>query len=382
MLYAPPTIPADLIRAFDHCYNLEYAEALVIFRHAAEADPGDPQRANYIAQAVLYNAMLKAGALESELVSGTNPFLRRERMNPTSEEQADFDSAINTAFTKAQAQLSSKPNDAVALYSLAITHGLRANYNFLVRKAWLDALKDSTASRKFAQRSLDADPTFIDAKIILGLHDYIVGSLSWTFKAMGFLAGIRGDREGGIRTLEAVAATGVNNRIDAKILLAAIYRREKRPAKAAPLLEGMIAAYPRNYIFRLELAQMLSDLGDRQKSLATLDNVAKLHASNAPGFTRIQPEKIAFLKGNLLFWFDEYEKAIPELQSAVRNREKLDLNTGLLACLRLGQTLDLLNRHPEAVDAYKQGIALSPDSDFAKECSRYTKRPYKRKRIA
>ncbi len=382
MLDAPLPIPSDLLRAFDHCYNLEYTEALAIFRHAAEADPGDPQRANYIAQAVLYNAMLKAGALESELVTGTNPFLRRERMNPTTEEQADFDNAINTAFTKAQAQLSSKPNDAAALYSLAITYGLRANYNFLVRKAWLDALKDSTASRKSAQRALDADPTYIDAKIILGLHDYIVGSLSWTFKAMGFLAGIHGDRDGGIRTLEAVAASGINNRSDAKILLAAIYRREKHPAQAVPLLEGMIAAYPRNYIFRLELAQMLGDLGDREKSIATLDAVAMLHASHAPSFTRILPEKIAFLKGNLLFWFDEYERAIPELQRAVDHRDQLDLNTGLLACLRLGQTLDLLNRHTEAVAAYKQGIALSPGSDFAKECSRYSNRPYKRKRIA
>ena len=373
MLDAPLPIPSDLLRGFDHCYNLEYAEALVIFRHAAEADPGNPQLANYIAQAVLYNAMLKAGALESELVTGTNPFLRRERMNPTTEEQADFDNAINTAFTKAQAQLSSKPSDAAALYSLAITHGLRANYNFLVRKAWLDALKDSTASRKFAQRALDADPSYIDAKIILGLHDYIVGSLSWTFKAMGFLAGIHGDRDGGIRTLEAVAASGINNRSDAKILLAAIYRREKHPAQAVPLLEGMIAAYPRNYIFRLELAQMLGDLGDREKSIATLDTVAQLEPNKA--------EKIAFLKGNLLFWFDEYERAIPELQRAVNHRDQLDLNTGLLACLRLGQTLDLLNRHPEAVEAYKQGIALSPNSDFAKECNRYAKRPYKRKRI-
>ncbi|MCX6614116.1 MAG: hypothetical protein NTW74_25145, partial [Acidobacteria bacterium] len=246
-----------------------------------------------------------------------------------------------------------------------------ANYSFLVRKAWLDALKDSTASRKNAQLAVDADPTYIDAKIILGLHDYIVGSLSWTYKMMGFLAGIRGDRDGGIRTLEEVATKGVNNRSDAKVLLAAIYRREKRSAQAVPLLEGLTAAYPRNYLFRIELAHMFADLGERDKALNQLNTV-----------TGIQPEKLAYLKGNLLFWFDEYEQAVPQLQKAVNHRDHLDLNTGIMACLRLGQTLDLLNRHTEAIAAYKLGVALSPDSELAKECQRYSSRPYKRNRIA
>lgn len=370
LAFAPPPIAPDILRGFDHGNNIEYAEALVIFRRAAAKNPEDPHCQNYIAQTILYNAMLKAGALESELVSGTNPFLRRERMNPTEAEHAGFDNAISAAFSKAQARIAKNPKDAYGLYSIAITYSLRANYSFLVRKAWLDALKDSTASRKHAQLAIDADPTYIDAKIILGLHDYIVGSLSWTYKLMGFLAGIRGDRDGGIRTLEEVAAKGVNNRSDAKILLAAIYRREKRSAQAVPLLEGLIAAYPRNYLFHIELAHMYADLGERDKALNQLSTV-----------TGIQPEKLAFLKGNLLFWFDEYNKALLELKRAVAARDNLDLNTGLMACLRLGQTLDLLNRRAEAIVAYKLGIALAPESELAKECQRHSSRQYKRKPI-
>ncbi len=371
LAFAPPPIAPDILRGFDHGNNIEYDQALAIFQRAAAKDPANPHCQNYIAQTILYRAMLKAGALESELVSGTNPFLRRERMNPTAEEHASFDNAINSAFTHAQARIAKNSKDAYALYSIAITYGLRANYSFLVRKAWLDALKDSTASRKHAQLAIDADPGYIDAKIILGLHDYIVGSLSWTYKMMGFLAGIRGDRDGGIRTLEEVAANGVNNRSDAKVLLAAIYRREKRSAQAVPLLVGLTAAYPRNYLFQIELAHMFADLGERDKALQQLNTV-----------TGIQPGKLAYLKGNLLFWFDEYDQAIPELKRAVDARHQLDLNTGIMACLRLGQTLDLLNRHKEAIAAYQLGIALAPDSELAKECQRYASRPYKRNRIA
>ena len=370
LAFAVPPIAPDILRGFDHGNNIEYDEALTVFQRAAAKDPTNPHCQNYIAQTILYRAMLKAGALESELVSGTNPFLRRERMNPTEAEHSGFDNAVNSAFSLAQARIAKNPKDAYALYSIAITYGLRANYSFLVRKAWLDALKDSTASRKHAQLAIDADPTYIDAKIILGLHDYIVGSLSWTYKLMGFLAGIRGDRDGGIRTLEEVAAKGVNNRSDAKVLLAAIYRREKRSAQAVPLLEGLIASYPRNYLFRIELAHMYADLGERDKALLQLNSVSG-----------IQPEKLAYLKGNLLFWFDEYDKAIPELQRAVTARDRLDLNTAIMACLRLGQTLNLLDRHKEAIVAYKHGIALAPDSELAKECQRYASRPYKRNRI-
>lgn len=377
---APPMGP-ELQRGFDHFYNLEYDEAVRVFQAAVRTQPEDPQRHNHVAQAVLYRAMLKAGALESELVSGTNPFLRREKMNPTAEEQAEFDRAIGAALEKGAAQVAKNARDAHALYALAVAYGLRANYNFLVRKAWLDSLRDATQARKNAEACVAADPSYADARLILGVHDYIVGSLSWTYKVLGFLAGIRGDREGGIRQVEQVAREGVNNRNDAKILLAAVYRREKRAAQSIPLLEGLIEAYPRNYLIRLELAQMLGDLGERDKALATIDRVMELQRKGAPGFGRLQPEKLAYLKGNLLFWFDEYPRAVEELQKAARGREHLDLNTGLLAALRLGQTLDLMGKRREAQEAYRMGMELAPASEIAKECQQYYSRAYKRAKI-
>jgi tetratricopeptide (TPR) repeat protein len=375
-------MPPEIQRGFEHFYNLEYDDAVRIFHAAARAQPADPQRHNHIAQAVLYRAMLKAGALESELVSGANPFLRREKMNPTAAEQAEFDQAVAAAIDRAQAILAQSPKDPNGLYSLAVTYGLRANYNFLVRKAWLDSLRDATQARKHAEFTLAADPGYIDARLILGVHDYIVGSLSWTYKVLGFLAGIRGDREGGIRQVEQVAREGVNNRSDAKILLAAVYRREKRAAQSLPLLESLIEAYPRNYLIRLELAQMLGDLGERDKSLAVIDQVIELQRRQAPGYSRLLPEKLAYLKGNLLFWFDEYPRAAEDLERATRGRDKLDLNTALLSCLRLGQTYDLMSRRADAARAYQSAIALAPESEIAKECHRYLNRPYKRPKIA
>jgi hypothetical protein len=67
-----------------------------------------------------------------------------------------------------------------------------------------------------------------------------VGSLPFAYKLLGFLVGFRGDKETGIRTLRLVAQKGHFNRVDAEVLLAAIYRRERRAKDALPLLADLI----------------------------------------------------------------------------------------------------------------------------------------------
>ena len=84
-----------------------------------------------------------------------------------------------------------------------MSHGLRANYNFLVRKAWMDSLKDATAARKAHNRVIEIDPTNTDARLVQGVHDYIIGSLPFHIKILGFIAGFHGDRESGMKALQA-----------------------------------------------------------------------------------------------------------------------------------------------------------------------------------
>ena len=66
---------------FQHFYNLEYDDALVYFRAEAARNPESPDVYNHIAQTVLYREMFRSGALESELVTGSNPFLQIGRAN-------------------------------------------------------------------------------------------------------------------------------------------------------------------------------------------------------------------------------------------------------------------------------------------------------------
>jgi tetratricopeptide (TPR) repeat protein len=369
---------APMSKGFDHFYNLEYDRAIAEFEKAIEANPKDAERRNHLAQALLYREMFKAGALESEMVTGANPFLRRGKLTPPEAIEKRFFESIESAISLSESAIAANASDARAHYSLAVGHGLRGNWNFLVKKAYFDALRDLTASRKASHRVLEIDPQLIDAKLILGVHEYVVGSLPAYVRMMGFLAGFRGDREGGIRQLVEVAEHGKMNEVDARILLGVIYRREKRPQEAITLLDGLIKRFPRNYLFWFETAQMWADLGDGDKALAAVDKLDELRRAGHTGYGSLSAEKVAFARGNIQFWYNDLPKAAENLTKAAQNAKTLDLHTGTMAWLRLGQTRDLLNQREQALEAYRHVLQLAPDSEMAKESKRYLSSPYKR----
>jgi len=279
-----------------------------------------------------------------------------------------------------RARLNLQPKDTQALYTLGVAHGLRANYNFLVRKAWMDSLRDATTARKLHKRVTELDPAMFDARLIQGAHDYVVGSLPWRIKLVGFLAGFRGDKQKGIRTLEEVAARGDQNRVDAEVLLCAIYRRERLPRKAVPLLESLMERFPRNYILRFETAQMYADLGDGARALAMVQKIEDLKSSGHPGYAGLAPEKIYYARGTIQFWYRELDQALSNLKRVASNAENLDLNTGTYAWLRVGQIYDLKGQRPMAVEAYRRVVRMAADSDAAKLSRQYIGAPYRREK--
>ena len=72
-------------------------------------------------------------------------------------------------------------------------------------------------------------------------RDYIIGSLPLGFRMPGWST-CAGDKEKGIRTVQKVASRGKINRMDAQILLCAVYRHENTPKLAIPLVRSSYGA--------------------------------------------------------------------------------------------------------------------------------------------
>jgi len=372
---APPGLVEE---GFSHFYNLEYDEAIACFEKAIAQKPASADLHNHMAQTLVFREMFRDGALESELVSGNNSFLRRPKLNPTAETEKRFLDEVAKALSLAEARLKTNPNDTAAMYAAGIAYGLRSNFYWVVKKAWKDSLRDATAARRYHNRISELDPNNVDARLVQGLHDYIVGSLPWHLKMLGFVVGIHGDKEKGIRTVEEVAAHGKLNRSDAQILLCALYRRENRTRLAIPIVQDLAVRFPRNFLLRLELAQMYSMAGDGVHGLETLDEVARLKTRHAPGYDRLPWEKIYFQQGSIQFWYNQLDRSLENMKRVTAASAEVDLNTGVQAYLRMGQIYDMKQRRQEAVEAYKKAIAYAPEAEAAQESRKYLATPYSR----
>jgi cytochrome c-type biogenesis protein CcmH/NrfG len=211
--------------------------------------------------------MYRAGMLSSDFFSGTK-FIHQPKLVLRDADEAHFHDSLNRAMSLCQERLAANPEDTGALYSLGVAYGLRGNYDFVVKKAWVEALRDASEARKLHRRVTELAPGFIDAKLTQGVNDYIVGSLPLHWRLFGFLGGFHGDKQRAIRTLQEVGERGQINRVDAMILLAAIYLREHRPQDAIPVLTELMQAFPKNTLLKVELekatqaAQPLPSHGD------------------------------------------------------------------------------------------------------------------------
>ena len=369
----------DLAAGFDHFYNLEYDASIAAFERAAAAHPTSPLPQDGIAQAVLYREMFRNGALESELIDGTNSFLRRPKLEASAETAARFFAAINKALELSQQELNRNPRDKTALHARAVALAFRSNWNFLVRKAWRDSLSDATAARKCEDQILAIDPNDPDARLGEGVHEYIIGGLPWSWRMLGFLVGFHGDKAHGLATVERVAKYGVRNKPDAEIMLCAFYRRDRESRKALPLLADLIRRYPRNYLLRFEQAKMFADVGDGKSSLAAIDEIQRLKEAKAPGLVNAPWIKIYFERATVQFWYRELDQSMANFQKVTAAPDELDLNTGVSSYMRMGQILDMQNRHREAVAYYNKAIAFAPEAEAAKESRRYLTSAYRRK---
>jgi tetratricopeptide (TPR) repeat protein len=371
---------ALIARAYDHFYNLEYDEAIADFDQALRAHPENPDYHNHVAEALVFREMYRDGALESELVSGNNSFLRRPKLEPGAAVRERFLGGINKAMNISQARLKTNPRDTGALYALGISYGLRSNYFFLVEKAWKKSLDDATSARKLHNKVSEIDPANVDARLVQGLHDFLVGSLPLGWRMLGFLVGFHGDKEKGIRTIQDVAAHGRINRVDAEIFLCALYRRERQPKQAIPLLDDLLRHFPRNYLLRFEQAEMYAAIGDKRNALGSVEKVTELKNGGVPGYARVPWEKIWYEMGNIQFWYRDWAPALENLRKVTSSRQELDLNTGALAWLRTGQIYDMTQRRTLAMQAYQKAIAFAPQADAARESRRYLSAPYRREK--
>ena len=276
----------------NHFFNLEYDEAIKDYTRLIEQDRDDPIAYNHLASAYLYKELYRLGMLESSALRGDNEFLRQKRASPDSQVKARFEQALEQGRQVAESLLARNRRNELALYALGTNYALRGNYEFIVDKAWFAALRHGSKGREFCEQVRKINPEFVDAYLVLGVYEYVVGNLPLPVKILAAIGGFHGSKEKGAAYVARVAREGNVARNDARVLLVILYRRERRPLEAARVLEGLIADFPRNYILGLELGAMYADAGQPDRALVTFKSQLKKAEDKAPGYERLPRDAV------------------------------------------------------------------------------------------
>lgn len=276
----------------DHFFNLEYDQAIADYAKLIQQNPADPMAYNDLASAKLYKELYRLGLLDSTAFTGDNRFLHERRPQADPSVKAQVLDTLEKGRRSAEAIRAQDPGNRIALYSLCTNYALRANYEFMLEKAWFVALRNGSEARGYCDQVRKLDPEFIDSYLVLGAYEYATGSLPLPAKLLASIGGVHGSKKKGIEYVAKVAREGKYERDGARVLLSVLYRREKRASDAAQVLETLMREYPRNYLFALELASSYSENGEANRASSILKNLLQRADQNAAGYRRLPREAV------------------------------------------------------------------------------------------
>lgn len=364
-------------KGFEDFYNMEYDRSIHEFEQVVQAHPDDPFAINHLITGVMWKELYRIGALDSELYA-KDSFLTSQQFPPDPKVRARLRELLDRAQVLEEARLQQNPNDVDALYARGTTKGIRSTYMGLVEKSWLGALRNALAARRDHERVLQLDPGYQDAKFVVGVHQYVVGSLNWAWKAAVAVVGVSGSKNKGIQYLYEASNAGGETSVDAKIALSLFLRREQRYKEAIELVGGLMHQYQRNYLVSLEHANLLNAAGHGPEAIAAYRRLLQLGDSNFPD---ARLEQAAWGLGEALRGQRDFKGAAEayEQASSFKNVEP-DLRDR--STLAAGEMYDVLQQRELALKKYRAVLGSgNGQSEYAEIARKRIKKPYQPKPV-
>ncbi len=345
----------------DHFYNLEYPEAEEDFRQALEGDPDNLIYYNFLTNTYLFEELYRLGQLEGNLYAASNKFLEEEKPDPDPERLKLIQERIGEVKKRARERLDENSRDIHALYALGTAHGMEANVDFTLEKAYFSALRNGGKANDLHRKVLKLDPSFADAKLVPGVYEYVVGSIPAAVKWIVFLMGHRGSKEKGIELLRDAMLNAKWVSSDAAVLLTVIYTREKEHEYARQLLRSISQYYPRNPLFFMEIGRSYEREGNTEKALQIYQEAADRLEAGRPGYDKVPRDRLYYEIGMLHQKIGQFDKAL-QAYGKITEQEDSDTRLRAYAALHRG---DIFNakQQPEKARAEYQLAASLPHQE-------------------
>jgi tetratricopeptide (TPR) repeat protein len=359
--------------AFDHFYNMDYDRAILEFQRVLDRNPNDPAAVNHLLSVTLMRELYRMGAMNTGEYSNDS-FIGQSHRPADPQVKEQIKNLVSRAESIEDERLKADPNNVNVLYDRGVTRAQFSLYTALVERAWLSALRNAVGARRDHERVLELDPNYVDAKLVVGTNQYVVGNLPWSVKAAVSMVGLGGTKEKGLEYLHQVANSGGENSVDAKVVLSLFLRREHRYDEARAYMHEMAGRYPRNYLFPLEEANLLRASGHIPEAATTYRSVWQNGRSGKYG--ALHYEVASWGLGELLRSQKDYAGAAAAYDqvSQVSDPDPEILQKANLAA---GEMYDMLQKRDLAMKKYETVIAENASSPPAEQARRHIKEAYR-----
>lgn len=359
--------------AFDHFYNMDYDRSVPEFERVLDRHPGDASAVNHLLSTILMRELYRMGAMNTgEYANDSFVGDAHRSADPAVKER--IKQLVARAETLEDEQLKTNPNNVDAIYARGVTRAQFALYTALVERAWFSALRNAVGARHDHERVLEIDPKYVDAKLVVGTHNYVMGSLPWSVKVAVAMVGLSGTKEKGLEYLREVADSSGENNVDAKVVLSLFLRREHRYDEGRALMHELAGHYPRNYLFPLEEANLLRAGGHAQEAAA---GYRKVWQSGREGkYGNLHYEIAAWGLGELLRSQKDYGGAAAAYE-LVGEAPEPDPETLQKANLAAGEMYDLLQKRDLAMKKYQTVLAENGNTPPAEKARQHIREAYR-----
>lgn len=374
-LHTNPLNRDPLVReAYEHFYELDYPGAVSRFQHFHEQHPGDPQATALLLNAIIFEELYRLDLLDTTFYANDGFLTGKHAVQEDPKARERIFSLADEAIHEADWRISRNSKDVDALYARGWARSLKCTYMAMVERGFGAGFRLAMKAREDEQRVLELDPDYIDAKLVVGVYEYVVGALPFPFKLLIGFAGITGSKSRGMAYLQDAGQRGITTSVEARTVIALFLRREAKYKQAIQVVRSLKSQYPRDYLFWLEEANLRKDDG---QGMAAVEAYREILANAAkPGhYPSARLELTYFglgdaLRGQRLF--REAGQAYEETAYTPGVSPELKIRSMLAA----GQCHDLLGERQQAIRDYQMAIDAGPQTSRADTARKYLKRPY------
>ncbi len=359
--------------AFERFYNMDYDRATQLFEKILEKHSTDPSAVNHLLSVVLMHELYRTGAMNTGEYANDS-FIGQTHHPADPKVKERIRQLVARAEDLEEQQLKANPKDVDVLYARGVTRAQFSLYTALIERAWFSALRNAVGARHDHERVLELNPNYLDAKLVVGAHNYVMGSLPWSVKVAVALAGLSGSKEKGLQYLRDVAAGSGENSVDAKVVLSLFLRREHNYDEARGLMHELAGRYRRNYLFSLEEANLFRASGRPQDAAAVYRQVWRNGRDGKYG--DLHYETAASGLGDLLRGQKDYAGAVAAYE-LVNEAPNPDPETLQKANLAAGEMYDLLQKRDRAMKKYEMVLAMNSNTPPAEQARKHLKEAYR-----